>query len=627
MKKLIFVFLVLISACNTAEKPKEKPIINHPNSHVDVQSAALPDSARIKHLSLNINVDFENQIIKGVAAYTIFNNHAHEIHFDIKDLSIKKVYIDNPDKKGKLKQVPFEINEKNEYGDDLVIPINPFTNTVHIVYVTSPKSRALQWLSPEQTYDKKSPFLYTQGQAILTRSWIPIQDSPGIRITYDASVHVPRNMLALMSAENPRIKDPFGDYTFKETNAIPPYLIALAVGDIKYEKIGKRTGVYAESGLLIKSAKEFSEMGNMLTIAEDLCGPYEWGVYEVLVLPPSFPFGGMENPRLTFSTPTIIAGDKSLTNLIAHEMAHSWSGNLVTNATWDDFWLNEGVTVYIEQRIMEGLYGKDYMDMIAQIGFEDLESSLNTLPPEDTRLKLNLTGRNPDDGMTDIAYEKGAAFLRVVENKVGRDKFDSFLKKYFQDYKFKSLTTEDFLDYMNTQLLAPEGKTVDIEAWVYSPGLPKNYSPPVSSKFIVVEETIGKWLNGQPIPSKTTDKWSTFEWVHFLRFLPKELSLAQLTELDTKFHFTQSTNSEIQGEWYIIAVHNDYRDADPFVESFLIHIGRRKFLEPIYGEMIKTPEGKEWALRIYKQAKPNYHFVSVNTLDAMLGVRKSSIKL
>ena len=621
---LLFLFL---TACNVGKKKEVVAKIEHPNSHVDVHSFAQPDTARIKHLSLNINVDFDSSIIRGVAAYNIINYGAKKIHFDIADLTIEKVYIDHPDKKSQLKAVNFQIIKGNMYGDDLVVPINEFTNTVHIVYKTSPNSRSLQWLSPEQTHDKKSPFLYSQGQAILTRSWIPIQDSPGIRITYDATIQVPVGMLALMSAENPREKDRFGTYEFKQSMEIPPYLIAMAVGDLEYRKTGKRTGVYAEPGFLDEAASEFSEMENMLVIAEELLGPYKWDVYEVLTLPPSFPFGGMENPRLTFGTPTIVTGDKSLTTLIAHEMAHSWSGNLVTNATWDDFWLNEGFTVYIEQRIMEGLYGKDYSDMIAQIGYEDLVSEMTVLDSSDTRLKLNLAGRDPDDGMTDVAYEKGAYFLKEIEKTVGREKFDPFLMQYFVDFENKSLTTEDFLAYLDENLLEPNGKAVNVEEWVYSSGMPEDFKPEPSKRFLLVEDQIAGWLNGKPINIETTNKWSTFEWVHFLRFLPHELSIEQLTELDDQFHFTHSTNSEIQAEWYTIAIRNQYHIADPYIESFLISVGRRKFLEPIYTEMKQTPEGMVWARAIYQKARPFYHYVSISTIDDLLDIKKTSIQL
>lgn len=626
MNRYFTLLLLLLFACNGNQNKEVIKKIDHPNSHVDIYSFAQPDTARIKHLSLNIDVNFDSLIIRGVAAYNIVNYGAKNIHFDIADLIIEKVYIDHPNKKNQLKATKFEIIKGNIYGDDLKVAINEFTNTVHIIYKTSPQSRSLQWLNPDQTHDKKSPFLYSQGHPILTRSWIPIQDSPGIRLTYDATVQVPVGMLALMSAENPREKNRFGTYEFRQTQEVTAYLIALAVGDLEYRKTGKHTGVYAEPGFLDAAASEFSEMENMLTISEDLFGSYHWGVYEILTLPPSFPFGGMENPNLTFLTPTIVTGDKSLTSLIAHEMAHSWSGNLVTNATWNDFWLNEGITVYNEQRIMERLYGKDYVDMIALIGYEDLMAQMNVLDSSNTKLKLNLAGRDPDDGMTDVAYEKGSYFIKEIEKTVGREKFDPFLKQYFIDFKNKSITTEDFLEYLDVKLLDPEGKVVNVEEWVYSPGMPKGFKPEPSKRFLFVEDVIAKWLNGNTINSEITEGWTTLEWMHFLRFLPQDLSLDQITELDDQFHFTQSTNSEIQTEWYTLAIKNQYHQADPYIESFLIKVGRRKFLEPIYFALIQTPEGLEWAREVYIKARPNYHFISTSTFDELLAISKKNIE-
>ena len=481
-------------------------------------------------------------------------------------------------------------------------------------------------MDPQQTEGKNNPFLFTQGEAILTRTWIPIQDSPGIRITYNARVEVPNSLMAVMSANNPTEKNNLGIYNFKMEQSIPPYLIALAVGNLEFRKLGARTGVYAEPEMVERAAYEFEDTEKMLEVAENLYGPYRWEQYDIIVLPPSFPFGGMENPRLTFATPTIIAGDKSLTSLVAHEMAHSWSGNLVTNATWDDFWLNEGFTVYFELRIMEALYGKDYANMLASLGNQDLMKSIEELKEIDTHLKLHLEGRNPDDGMTDIAYEKGAAFLRVLENAAGRDKFDAFLTKYFDDHAFKTLTTEDFVVYLNTNLMAPNNLDVNIDEWIYSKGVPNNKIEPSSTKFENVETQINAWMNGTEASSLNTADWSTHEWLHFIRTLDdSKIEVTHLEALDKAFDFTNTNNSEIACAWFEKSLNNDYKAIIPKMTEFLTKVGRRKFLVPLYKTLSQSEEGKLIAKSIYDTARANYHSVSTGTIDDLLGYEKEKI--
>ena len=386
---------------------------------------------------------------------------------DTRDLTIEKVTLGKEEK-----PAAFSLSTANGvFGRKLSIAIDKNTALVNVYYQTSPQAAALQWLNPEQTAGKEQPFLFSQSEAILARTWLPCQDSPGIRFTYNATVTVPKGYLALMSAENPQQVNESGTYTFAQKKPIPAYLMAIAAGNIVFRSLGTRTGVYAEPATIEKAHYEFAQMQDMLVAAEKLYGPYEWGRYDVLVLPPSFPFGGMENPCLTFATPTVLAGDRSLVSLVAHELAHSWSGNLVTNATWNDFWLNEGFTVYFENRIMEAIEGPEYADMLTQIGRDDLAETMaemgNTNP--DTQLKLKLDGRNPDDGMTDIAYEKGFFLLKTIENAVGREKFDAFLKKYFADHAFKTSNTEDFLAYLKKELFAGNEKAYEqlhIEDWI-----------------------------------------------------------------------------------------------------------------------------------------------------------------
>lgn len=611
------VALLLLSACGS-ENEKETRV--EPEKYL-IHSNALPAEAVVKHLDLDIEVDFSQRKIWGTADYTIAaSEDAKRIIFDTKALEIKKVFVDSVETKS------WWLGPVAEWlGQPLEVEITPGTKHVKIEYATTEGAEALQWLTPQQTAGKEHPFLFTQSQAILARTWLPCQDSPGIRYTYDATIRVPSGLVALMSASNPTAVDSTGVYNFKMEQPIPAYLMALAVGDIAFAPVGDRTGIYAEPSLIEAAAFEFADMQKMLESAERLYGRYTWDRYDVIVLPPSFPFGGMENPRLTFATPTILAGDRSLTSLVAHELAHSWSGNLVTNSTWNDFWLNEGFTVYFERRIMEDIYGKDYANMLAILGRQDLDRTLQAMKdtPEDTRLKLDLEGRNPDDGMSDIAYEKGYFLLRTIEESVGREAFDTFLRNYFSKNAFRTMTTEQFLAELKAGLLKGNEEqyaALMIDQWVYEPGLPRNCAEVSSTLFAQVDEQIAKWMAGGNVADIDTTGWTTHQWLHFLRHIPDSVDKQRLAELDKAFHFTTTGNSEIACEWYVISIENGYEPANEEIEQFLVRVGRRKFLAPIYEAMVAADSTGQWARDIYEKARPNYHSVSTHTLDALLKV-------
>lgn len=612
---LLAASLLLVSACGTSPdrtSNAQKPIVT-----MDPHSHARPQEARITHLNLDITVDMDAQRILGTARYRIeAAPGAERIIFDTDGLEVLRATLDDG------RETAFTLGDSSFLGRALEVRLEPGAKEVAIEYRTGPGAKALQWLKPQQTAGKQHPFLFTQGQAILTRTWIPVQDSPGIRITYDARVKVPQGLMAVMSAENPTAKSADGSYGFRMEQPIPPYLIALAVGDLAFEPIGARTGVYAEPGTVKKAAWEFADMERMLEAAEQLYGPYRWGRYDVIVLPPSFPFGGMENPRLTFATPTILAGDRSLTALVAHEMAHSWSGNLVTNATWNDFWLNEGFTVYFENRICEAVYGDDYARMLQLLGRQDLQATIAKLEAKghtaDTHLRLHLEGRDPDDGMNDIAYEKGFALLKLLETKAGRPKFDAFLRGYFDAHAFQSMTTDGFLAYLDEQLLKPERITLNLAEWVDGAGLPADAVQPQSDSFAKVEAEIARWVAGTPAKDLATKGWTTFHWMHFLRHLPEELREEQLAELDKAFGFTANGNAEVLSAWLEVCIRSDYDPAYDRLDQFLTTVGRRKFLMPLYTELAKTEKGRVMAQSIYAAARPNYHSVSVRSIDELL---------
>jgi leukotriene-A4 hydrolase len=605
---------VLLISCQNKPETDSKEIKKDSHSFSD------PLRAVVKHLELDITVDFEQQLIYGKAEWTIENKSKTDvIVFDTRQLNIEKVTLGDDSTEAK-----FTLGQDVKYlGRSLTVSIEHSTTKVSIWYSTSKDAAALQWLNPQQTAGKVHPFLFTQSQAILARTWIPCQDSPGIRFTYNSKVTVPKQLLALMSAENPQKKSADGSYQFRQPQAIPSYLMALTVGDIVFKKVDRRTGVYAEPSMVNKAVWEFTDMGKMVDAAERIYGPYQWGRYDVMVLPPSFPFGGMENPMLTFATPTIIAGDRSLVSLIAHELAHSWSGNLVTNATWNDFWLNEGFTTYFERRIVEAVYGKDEANMQDVLGRRDLNTTiedLGSLNP-DTRLKTDFTNRDPDEGVSDIAYEKGYAFLRTIEEAVGRAKFDLFLRGYFDNHKFQSTTTEEFLGYLDENLLKADTQLknkIQIDNWVYQPGVPSNIPNTIAEKFDLIDSLIKNWNTTKNPVGLNRKIVSTNQKLYFISNLSKSTTANDMALLDKEFGFTKSGNAEIQCAWYTQAVKCQYEVAFAATEKFLMTVGRRKFLTPLYGEMVKTLDGKKWAKEIYLKARPNYHSVSYNTIDGIL---------
>ncbi len=615
MSKYLFIALTLIiTFLGCTKNQKNDNFLNK-----DAHSYANFNDVRIKHLKLDLKVDFSDKTLDGKVDISIENyTKAKQLILDSKDLTIHKVLLEDSI------ETSFSLGEKSEvFGQPLTVEVEPSTKVVSVYYTTSPDAEALQWLTPEQTLGKVHPFLFSQSQAILARSWVPCQDGPGVKFTYEATIKTDPNLIALMSAENGTTKNENGVYTFKMDQPISSYLLALTVGDLAFASTGRNSGVYAEPAMLEKSVWELNSMQSMIDSAEKLYGPYAWERYDVVILPPSFPFGGMENPRLTFATPTIIAGDRSLVALIAHELAHSWSGNLVTNETWNDFWLNEGFTVYFEQRIMEKIFGKPYEEMLTKLGMGELEATLknfiNEGNSEDTHLYLDLDGRNPDDGLTDVAYEKGRFFLQKLESVVGRERFDLFLKNYFEENKFKPMNTERFIANLNEHLLTPEEEqAVNINAWVYGPGLPDNALIPYSEELDRVESSIAQYNNNQ-IKAEEIDisGYTTHHWLYFLRGL-KNLDSIKMHELDQNFNFTQTGNSEIACDWFKHCIDHQYEEAFPALNDFLIRVGRRKFLTPLYTRLAKSPQNKAWAKEVYQTARNGYHSVSYNTIDEVL---------
>jgi hypothetical protein len=703
----------------------------------------------IKHIDMHLKVNFTDKTIEGwveydlVHAYLLDNRKPGSVppyHFnpitgnhilllDHRDMDVLGVYgggaYDNKTGglKSKAKRLTYSVGvgtaDSLLFGKPLEIEVPRSQSKIVIHYRTRPSAGALQWLSPAQTYDQTHPFLFSQSQAILARTWIPLQDKPSVRFTYSAQVKVvcaaaggatvdanghrisrkdcigvedpdinPTDFNVVMSAV--KLGNPEGDlllnnkiHRFEQKKPIPSYLMAIAVGSFGYKSLGKNTGVYAEHKLLDKAVWEFADLQKMVDAASDMFGEYAWGDYNVLVLPPSFPFGGMENPVVTFATPTIIAGDRSLVSLLAHELAHSWSGNLVTNRTWDDFWLNEGFTVYVESRIMERLYGADYADMLRVLGKGELDKTLGWMmkeSPDDSHLRLHLGDRDPDEGLTDIAYEKGRFFLMMLEQLYGRVAFDEFLNGHFSKYAFGTVTTDLFLADLkafhdgqvsasfiepaasSSKIAVAENRTLPlwanfeplVVAWIDGPGLPSGGVggfPELESKaFQRVEQQVSNFLvSGEPLHRGSsvpcdasvidTTGFTTHHWLHLLRQLhtradgsPGRLSREEMAGLDARFGFTQTQNAEIACDWFVLAIQSDYRPAYQAMHDFLLKVGRRKFLMPIYEALLAQyvvrdgkyepafARGKEMATEIFLQAEPGYHSVAARSLRELLGL-------
>jgi len=575
----------------------------------------------VKHAALDLDVDFDRKVLDGAVTlqFDRIDPSAETLTLDTKDLMIKSVDLDTD--AGWMPADYTLAAADPVLGSALAIDIGDDATQLRISYETSPDAEGLQWLTPAQTAGKEEPYLFSQAQAINARTMLPIQDTPAVRMTYEASLRVPDGLLPLMSASQDG-QDANGNWTFEMPQPIPSYLIAIAVGDIGFKAINDTIGVYAEDYILDASAEEFAETPMMEAANTELYGPYRWGRYDLIVLPPSFPFGGMENPRLSFMTPTLIAGDKSLTNVVAHELAHSWSGNLVTNASWRDAWLNEGFTSYVENRVMEALYGEKRAVMEQALGLEDLKRDIaDAARPSLTQLKLNDDLTHPDEAFSQVTYVKGQFFLNFLEDRFGRAAFDPFLKSYFNTYAFESITTEDFLAFLDANLRAKNPGAVtdaEIDEWVYGQGLPGTIRNPQSDAFDTVAAASSRWTRGEITAEELpTADWSTHEWLHFLNGLPA-LSQAQYKALDDAYSLTGTQNAETAFAWYMQTIKGGYAPALPAVEEFLMSVGRGKFIYRLYGAL-KDNGQAEMANRVFANAKAGYHPIAQRRISDVLG--------
>jgi leukotriene-A4 hydrolase len=590
----------------------------------DEHSWAEPDKVMVRDLGLDLKIDFEARELRGRADLALhWHDRAHRrLVLDTRDLQIERVLGKRAD--SGWYRLKWELSERDPiFGQKLTIDMQHPYDSVRIRYRTSPEASGLQWLEPGMTAGGRMPFMFSQSQAIHARSWVPLQDTPSVRYTYSASIRTDPRLMVLMSADNPPGEPRDGDYVFRMTQPIPSYLMAIAAGDLVFRPISHRAGVWTEPSVAEAAVAEFEDTERMIQVAEALYGPYRWERYDLLILPPSFPFGGMENPRLSFITPTVITGDKSLVSLIAHELAHSWSGNLVTNASWKDIWLNEGFTSYVEVRIVEELFGLEQAQMENVIDQNKLRAGIGNKPEAHQRLMLPaLPGIDPDDALSDVAYTKGAWFLTFLEQRFGRELFDPFLRRWFDEHAFQSVTTHDFEAFLRAELLPLRPRAVtekELDDWLRGAGIPRSAVADRSKRFDAVDSARQRWLD-ERIGAEQIDtgSWVTQEWVYFIEGLPAELDSARLVELDQAFRFTGTRNVEIAQRWYPLAERNGYFEARPAMAEFLARIGRRKLIMPIYEALASTDEGRAFAQEVFARARPGYHPITVASVEAAL---------
>ncbi|HEU4372316.1 MAG TPA: M1 family metallopeptidase [Telluria sp.] len=591
---------------------------------LDPLSYAHYDQVKTRALHMDLKADFARKTLAGYAELSLewLDKAADTLDLDTRDLTIAKVQALGAG--GQWKTVPYTLDKLDaEKGQALHIALGGQPARVRIYYHTAPTATALQWLTPQQTMSGKRPFMFSQSETINARSWVPVQDTPAVRFTYTARIEAPQGLRVVMSADNDPKATGKGGWRFTMPQPIPSYLLAIGIGELEARSLGARTGVYAEPKRIDAAAYELADTEKMVAAAESLYGPYRWGRYDMLVLPPSFPIGGMENPRLTFVTPTMIAGDRSLVDLIAHELAHSWSGNLVTNASWKHWWLNEGFTTYVTTRILEVLYGEEVATENLQLEQEEAIELLKTVAPA----KQALLTRDADDSATsytdeELAYPKGAWFLRTLEQRAGRAVFDPFLRGWFDQHAFQSVTTGQFVDYLRKNLLAQHPDVMgeaELDEWLHGAGIPASAKHAVSPRLAALDATRAAWLTGAlPTARLDTGKWTALEWMKFLNDIDGKASAAQLQELDKAFGLAKTGNNEVAFRFYRASVKAGNREIRAPLQAFLMNVGRQKFVLPLYAALLANPEDKAWALGVYKQARARYHPATQASVDKQM---------
>ena len=578
----------------------------------DPHSHYVSGQPKMKHVRWHVEVSFADRVLDCTALITF--NKPGLTTLDLRGIEIKFV------KDDRFFDLAYaRIQDRPVIGGAIQFVV-PESRMVFIEYKTSPSASGLQWLTKEQTSGKRHPFMFTHGQCLHTRSFLPCQGTPEVRFTFDATIVVPKELRALMGANHISRSDwrEFEDRVverWRMQQPIPAYLVSLAVGDLEERDITDRCRVYAEPEMIEQATAEFKDIGKIMEAAERLAGPYEWGRFDMLVLPPSFPYGGMENPRLAFLSPTIVTGTGSMAFVIAHELAHAWTGNLITNASWGDFWLNEGWTTYFEHRILEELYGKEEALLhmaIQERGLKrDMDRFFATGKQAWTKLGVDLTqDDDPDDVFSIIPYVKGAMFVQMLEEAVGRARFDKFIQRYIERFKFISISTQRFLEFVEGELSGVL-ETVHHLEWVDGEGVPTN-APRVNSQKAAVALADAQF-NMVPLDSHA---WSSNQWVLYLQSLSRELPKSHAEEL-TQFGLTRAVNIEVRWSYLLFALEVGFMDDEVArsVEELLTTVGRMKYILPIYRALACKPVALVYAQQIFDKARSGYHPIAIAQVE------------
>ncbi len=616
--RIILPVLLLLNGCS---QRIENTLTRSPANTADPHSHANINAVQVVHLDLDLRVDFEASRIHGETCLHTrrIDPEAQTLVLDTRDLTVHAVYVQRASEQTSLQ---WSLDAPDALlGQALRIEMPADNTPVCVRHSSDPEATGLQWLSADQT--GAQPFMYSQSQAIHARSWLPLQDTPSVRQTFTARVQVPQRLRAVMGADNETQRSKNGVYHFSMQQPVPAYLIALASGDLHYRAISPRVGVWAEQSVLDRAVWEFADTEQMMQVGESLYGPYRWQQYDLLMLPASFPYGGMENPRLSFITPTVLSGDRTLVSLIAHELAHSWSGNLVTNASWQDLWLNEGFTTYFESRITERVYGSRQERLEAVLMHRDMLDELAQLPAADQSLVVDFSGRDPDDAFSNVPYVKGRFFLEWLERAFGRERFDGFLLSYFNDHAFQSIDTATFLRHLQDHLLQPNPGVVtldQVKEWLYAPGLPATMPVPQTPVFDRMDADLAAWLAGdKSFNALHTDEWNTQQWVYWLTQASGRVNAAQMQQLGTDFGLNASDNLEILHYWYRLVIEQNHRTSFDGLARYLNTVGRLRLIVPLYQALAEQPEHLRWAQAVYAQARPLYHVVTRARIEALIG--------